>query len=45
MINTKFAELVNIDNDLEESVQKAKKLYSRRNNFCPSDRHNLWFCS
>ena len=27
MINTKFAELVNIDNDLEESVQKAKKLY------------------
>ncbi len=27
MINTKFAELVNIDNDLEEAVQKAKKLY------------------
>ena len=27
MINTNFAELVNIDNDLEEAVQKAKKLY------------------
>lgn len=27
MINTKFAELFNIDNDLEEAVQKAKKLY------------------
>jgi len=27
MINTKFAELINIDNDIEESVQKAKKLY------------------
>ena len=27
MINTKFAELVNIDNDLERAVQKAKKLY------------------
>jgi L-threonylcarbamoyladenylate synthase len=27
MINTKFAELIKIDNDLEEAVQKAKKLY------------------
>ncbi len=27
MINTKFAELVNIDNSFEEAVQKAKKLY------------------
>ena len=27
MVKTKYAELINIDDDIENSVQKAKRLY------------------